>query len=167
MSELPSTPDLCDLHAERVRVLEPIFQSFGGMPRFAGEIATIKCFEDNSRVKERTGEPGQDRVLVIDGGGSLHRALLGDRLARQAADNGWAGIVVYGCVRDVEVLRDLPIGIMALNRCPMRTDRQGHGELDVPVTFAGVTLSPGDYLYVDENGALLTDGALPLEDSSA
>lgn len=163
MTEIPSTPDLCDAHADRVRVLDPILHSFGGRTRFAGPIATVKCFEDNSRVKERAGEAGEGRVLVVDGGGSLHRALLGDRLARQAADNGWSGIVVYGCVRDVEILRELPIGIMALNRCPMKTDRQGHGEVDVPVTFAGVTLSSGDYLYVDENGVLLADRPLANE----
>jgi regulator of ribonuclease activity A len=163
MTETPSTPDICDAFADEVRVVDPILQSFGGLPRFAGPIATIKCFEDNSRVRERVAEPGGGRVLIVDGGGSLHRALLGDRLARQAADNGWAGIVINGCVRDVEILREIPIGIMALNRCPMKTKKRGHGELDVPVTFAGVTFSKGEQLYADENGVLVADRALPAQ----
>lgn len=161
MIQTPSTPDICDAFPDEVRIVDPILQSYGGLARFAGTIATIKCFEDNSRVRQRVAEPGGGRVLIVDGGGSMHRALLGDRLARQAADNGWTGIVVNGCVRDVEILREIPIGIMALNRCPMKTEKRGHGQLDVPVTFAGVTFSNGEQLYADENGVLVANRSLP------
>lgn len=150
-----SLPDLCDQHPDTVRVLEPLFSSFGGRLAFGGPIRTVKCFEDNSLVAERVREPGDGAVLVVDGGGSRRCALVGDNLAQAAADNGWAGIVVYGCVRDVDELAVIDVGIHALASHPLRSIKRGIGLRDVPVDFAGVRLVPDQYLYGDRNGLLV------------
>ncbi|WP_369959262.1 ribonuclease E activity regulator RraA [Pseudomonas benzenivorans] len=156
------TPDLCDAYPELVQVVEPMFSNFGGRDSFGGQIVTVKCFEDNSRVKELVEQPGQGRVMVVDGGASMRRALLGDMLAEKAAKNGWAGIVVYGCVRDVDVLAQTDLGIQALASHPMKTDKRGIGDVDVPVTFGGVTFRPGEYLYADNNGIIVASSALKM-----
>ncbi|WP_439888442.1 ribonuclease E activity regulator RraA [Pseudomonas sp. MBLB4123] len=156
------TPDLCDAYPELVQVVEPMFSNFGGRDSFGGQIVTVKCFEDNSRVKELVEQPGQGRVMVVDGGASMRRALLGDMLAEKAAKNGWAGIVVYGCVRDVDVLAQTDLGIQALASHPMKTDKRGIGDVDVPVTFGGVTFRPGEYLYADNNGIIVAPSALEM-----
>jgi regulator of ribonuclease activity A len=154
------TADLCDRFAAELQIGECIFRDFGGRPRFAGQIATIKCFEDNSRVRDLTAEAGNGRVLVIDAGGSLRRAVIGDMLAKQAVDNGWSGIVVYGCIRDAFAIAQLPIGVKALATCPIRTDKRGEGQRDVPVRFAGVNFRQGDWLYADEDGLIVAPRAL-------
>ena len=156
-----STPDLCDLYPELVRVAEPIFKNFGGRSSFGGEIVTIKCFEDNSVVKESAGKSGHGKVMVVDGGGSLRKALLGDLIAETAQKNGWEGLVLYGAVRDVDTLSGLDLGIKALASIPLKTERKGLGELNVPVTFGGVTFSPGEYVYADSTGIIVS--AEPLE----
>ena len=156
------TPDLCDAYPDLVQVLEPMFSNFGGRDSFGGQIVTIKCFEDNSRVKEQVELDGKGKVLVVDGGGSLRRALLGDMLAEKAARNGWEGLVIYGCVRDVDVLIQTNVGVQALASHPMKTDRRGIGELNVPVTFAGVTFRPGEYVYADYNGVLVSPSPLKM-----
>ena len=156
------TPDLCDAYPEQVQVLEPMFSNFGGRDSFGGQIVTIKCFEDNSRVKEQVELDGKGKVLVVDGGGSLRCALLGDMLAEKAARNGWEGLVIYGCVRDVDVLIQTNVGVQALASHPMKTDRRGIGELNVPVTFAGVTFRPGEYVYADNNGVLVSPSPLKM-----
>ncbi|WP_163649389.1 ribonuclease E activity regulator RraA [Modicisalibacter sp. 'Wilcox'] len=156
------TPDICDAHPE-VRVLDPVFINFGGREAFSGPVRTIKCFEDNSRLKEAVAEPGEGGVLVVDAGGSLRCALLGDRLADQAARNGWAGIVLYGCVRDVDVLADVDLGIQALGVHPRRSHKHGEGQRDLTVTVAGVSLRPGDWLYADNNGIVVADARLPID----
>ena len=150
-----STPDLCDAYPDAVSVLEPMMINFGGRASFGGEIVTIKCHEDNSLVKEQAALPGQGRVMVVDGGGSLRRALLGDMIAANAVDNGWAGFVIYGCVRDVDALAELDLGVQALASIPLKTDKRGIGDLNVPVTLGGVTFVPGHYLYADNNGVLV------------
>ena len=155
-----STPDLCDDYPELVRVLEPIFSNYGGRERFSGPLVTIKCFEDNSAVKELVGTPGEGRVLVVDAGGSMRRACLGDMLAEQASVNGWAGLVIYGCIRDVDEIMATDIGVQALGTHPMKTDKKGIGELGISVTFAGVTLSLGDYVYADNNGIIVSSQRL-------
>lgn len=155
------TPDLCDAHPE-VRVLDPLFVNFGAIEAFYGPVRTVKCFEDNSRVKEAVAEPGDGAVLVVDAGGSQRCALLGDMLAEKAADNGWAGVVMYGCVRDVEALADTALGIQALGAHPRRSEKHGEGQRDIAVTFAGVTMRPGQWLYADNNGILIADRRLPL-----
>ena len=131
------TPDLCDAYPELVQVLEPMFSNFGGRDSFGGEIVTIKCFEDNSLVKEQAELKGNGKVLVVDGGGSLRRALLGDMIAEKAAKNGWEGLVIYGCIRDVDVIAQTDLGVQALASHPMKTDKRGIGDLNVAVTFAG------------------------------
>ena len=149
------TADLCDEFSDQVEACEPLFLDFGGELRFAGPIATIKCFEDNSLVRELTGERGNGRVLVIDAGGSMRRAVVGDMLGKKAVDNGWAGIVVYGCIRDSAALATLPIGVKALGTHPVKTDKRGEGQRDIVVRFAGVTFHPDDWLYADEDGIVV------------
>ncbi|PXX97637.1 ribonuclease E activity regulator RraA [Halomonas sp. LBP4] len=156
------TPDICDAHPE-VRVLDPIFINFGGLEAFSGPIRTVKCFEDNSLVKQAVGEAGEGAVLVVDAGGSQRCAMLGDMLAEQALENGWAGVVMYGCVRDVDVLAETGLGVQALGAHPRKSEKRGEGQRDVPVTFAGVTLTPGQWLYADNNGILVAEARLPLE----
>ena len=159
-----STCDLCDVHkgdeSGAFRVLPPVFQHYGGKEAFSGPVATVKCFEDNSLVKAAIETPGQGRVLVVDGGGSLRRALVGGNVAATAAQNGWAGIVVYGAVRDVAELRETPMGLRALALIPLPTEKRGEGQSEVPVQVAGVWVRPGDWLYADADGIVV--GARPL-----
>ncbi|MEH6469434.1 MAG: ribonuclease E activity regulator RraA [Porticoccus sp.] len=155
-----STPDLCDDYPELVRVLEPMMGNFGGRESFGGEVVTIKCHEDNSLVKEHAGNPGRGKVMVVDGGGSLRRALLGDMIAENAVKNGWEGIIIYGCVRDVDALVTLDLGVQALASIPLKTDKRGIGDYNVPVTFGGVTFNPGDYVYADNNGVIVSNEPL-------
>lgn len=152
-----TTPDLCDAHPDEVRVLAPILRTFGGREAFFGPAVTVACHEDNSRVKELVGAPGEGRVIVVDGGGSVSKALLGDILAQAAADNGWAGLVIHGAVRDVEILRTIDLGVQAMASIPLRTEKLGVGDVDVAVTFGGVTISPGDWVYADANGVVVAE----------
>ncbi len=154
------TADLCDDHGECVQVGEPIFHAFGGRKAFHGPISTIRCFEDNSKVKEAVESPGTGRVLVVDGGGSRRRALLGDKLGEAAVRNGWAGVIIHGCIRDSAELGRMDLGIRALGTMPLRSDKRGEGERDVPVRFAGVTFRPGEFVYVDEDGVIVAPVAL-------
>lgn len=149
-------PDLCDAHPDVIRVAEPLFATFGGRPAFGGPIRTIKCFEDNSLVAERVREPGDGAVLVVDGGGSRRCALVGDNLAGLAAENGWAGMVVYGCVRDVDELAVIDLGLQALAAHPLRSTKRGEGQRDVVVDFAGVRFVPDQYVYADRNGLVVS-----------
>ena len=158
-----SVPDICDEFPQDVRVLEPLFSSFGGKQRFSGEIITIKCFEDNSLVRDAVRTEGRGRVIVVDGGGSMRRALLGDMLAAKAAENGWRGVVINGCVRDVEILETIDLGVKALNCHPVKTDKRGKGQLNVSVRFAGVSFKPGQFLYADKNGTVIVPGDLGLD----
>ena len=155
-----STPDLCDEFHSQLQVLEPLFQSFGGQSRFAGPIQTVKCFEDNSLVKDLANQDNPGGILVVDGGGSLRRALLGDLIAQAFVDQKWAGILINGCVRDVEILKTLPFGVKALNSIPVKTEKRGLGDLNVPVRFAGVDFKPGQWLYSDETGIVVSDTRL-------
>jgi regulator of ribonuclease activity A len=150
------TADLCDDHGDRVQVCEPIFHAFGGRSAFHGSISTVRCFEDNSRVKEAVESPGEGRVLVVDGGGSRRRALLGDKLGLAAVSNGWAGVIIHGCIRDSAELGRMALGIRALGTMPLRSDKRGEGARDVPVRFAGVTFRPGEFTYVDEDGVIVS-----------
>lgn len=159
-----STCDLCDAHeldtTGGFRVLPPVFHDYGGAPRSAGPVVTVRCPEDNSRVRDAVAEPGQGRVLVVDGGASLRRALMGGNLAADAARNGWAGVVVDGAVRDLAELRSLPLGVRALALVPMRPAKRGEGQRDVGVSVQGVPVRPGDWLYADEDGIVIADRAL-------
>ena len=157
-----ATCDLCDVHkdGQTLRVLPPVFRDFGGRPRFCGPVSTVKCFEDNSPVKAAVDSPGAGRVLVVDGGGSLRRALLGGNLAAAAARNGWAGVVIDGCVRDVAELAACAVGIRALAAVPLPTVKREEGQRDVPVQLQGVWLRPGDWLYADADGIVVADREL-------
>ncbi|WP_447733105.1 ribonuclease E activity regulator RraA [Pseudomonas shirazensis] len=156
------TPDLCDANPDLVQVLEPMFSNFGGRDSFGGQIVTIKCFEDNSLVKAQAELDGRGKVLVVDGGGSLRCALLGDMIAAKASQNGWEGLVIYGCVRDVDVLVQTNVGVQALAAHPLKTDKRGLGDLNVVVTFAGVTFRPGEYVYADNNGVIVSPQPLQM-----
>lgn len=159
-----ATCDLCDAHegdtSGAFRVLPPVWREFGHGRPFAGPVQTLRAPEDNSSVREAVNSPGQGRVLVIDGGGSLRRALVGGNLASAAAANGWAGIVVDGCVRDAAELRAAGIGIRALALMPLRTAKRGEGQAGVPVQLQGVWVRPGDWLYADEDGMVVADRQL-------
>jgi regulator of ribonuclease activity A len=149
------TCDLSDDHPD-VRVVEPMFAGFGGRSTFGGIVVTVKCHEDNSRVKELLATPGKGKVLVVDGGGSLRCALLGDLIGDSAVKNGWEGVIVYGCVRDVDALAELALGVQVLAAIPLKSVRKGVGEVDVPVTFGGVTFRPVEYVYADNNGVIVS-----------
>lgn len=156
----PSTCDLCDAHDDVVQVVEPVFLAFGGRTRFFGPVRTVRCFEDNSRVKEAVSEPGQGAVLVVDGGGSVRRSLCGGNLAAAAARNGWSGMLIHGAVRDLEELAAQDVGILALAPIPRKTDKRGEGQRDEVVSFAGATFRPGVWLYADEDGVVVSDRPL-------
>ena len=159
------TSELCDLYAEQVDVVEPIFSSFGGVSNFYGKVTTVKCFESNGLIAEVLEENGEGRVLVIDGGGAVRRGLIDVELAQLAVDNGWEGIVVYGAVRQIQQLENLDIGIHALAPIPVSADESVAGESDVPVNFGGVTFFPEDYIYADLTGIILSQEPLDLDDS--
>ena len=154
-----STCDLCDAHmadvGTRLFVLPPVFRDLGGVARFGGPVATVKCHEDNSMVKAALDEPGLGRVLVVDGGGSLRRALVGGNVAAAAAKNGWAGVVVDGAVRDVAELAATRVGIRALALVPIPTIKRGVGERDLAVQIQGVWVRPGDRLFADADGIVV------------
>jgi regulator of ribonuclease activity A len=158
------TPDLCDeFEAElgnTVRVVAPMFQRYGGRKSFSGQIVTLKIFEDNSLVRTAFAENGKGKVLVIDGGGSLRCALVGDQLAILAQKNGWEGVVVYGCIRDSGDINEISIGVRALNTHPQKSIKKNVGDRDIAVTFGGVTFNPGEWLYADEDGVLVSSKPL-------
>lgn len=156
-----ATADLCDQHepdirAGRIRIVSPMFRSYGGRSAFSGPIATLKLFEDNSYVRKALEQPGEGRVLVIDGGGSLRRALVGDQLAALGVSKGWSGILVYGCIRDSAAIQTMDIGVQALATHPQKTDKKNVGEMDVAVCFGGVTFLTGEWLYADQDGILVS-----------
>ena len=160
----PFTPtcDLCDAHRDAsedsFRVLPGVFRHFGAHKQFAGPISTIKCFEDNTSVRTAVQSPGNGRVLVVDGGASMRRALVGGNLAAAAADNGWAGIVVDGAVRDIAEIAACTVGICALGTVPMPSVRKAEGQVDVPVVIQGLWVRPGEWLVADEDGIVVMQG---------
>ncbi len=154
-----NTCDLSDAYGERARVFAPVLRHFGGRRRFAGAVETLKCFEDNSKLRELTNTAGDGRVLVVDAGGSMRCALVGDTIAREAIAHGWSGIVLHGCVRDTAALASLELGVMALASTPRRSAKNGQGRVGVPLELAGVSCSPGDVLVADEDGVVILDAA--------
>ena len=150
------TPELCDHFGDALSVLDPGLKSFGGVQAFVGEVVTVKAFEDNSLVREWVAKPGLGRVLVVDGGGSMRRAMLGDMLAAKAVDNGWQGIVIHGCIRDCQAIAKMPLAVFALATHPMKTEKLGAGQSEVPVQIQGVWVKPGDWLAGDPNGVVVS-----------
>ncbi len=154
------TPDLCDEFENEIgkslRVVAPMFQRYGARSAFCGEVVTLKIFEDNSLVRTAFAENGKGKVLVIDGGGSLRCALVGDQLAILAQKNGWEGVVVYGCIRYSGDINGIDIGVRALNTHPQKSIKKNVGDRDIAVTFGGVTFNPGEWLYADEDGVLVS-----------
>lgn len=160
MRETFHTADLSDDYHDRIQCAYPIFKDFGGRRTFHGPIKTLKVFEDNSFVRNALESPGHGQVLVIDGGASLRCALLGDNLAQLAIDNGWAGILVNGCIRDAAQIAMLDLGIKALNTCPIKSFKKNIGEQDLPVSFGGIVFSPGHFLYADLDGVVVAPKSL-------
>jgi regulator of ribonuclease activity A len=154
-----STPDLSDA-APDAAALELPWISYGQVRQFGGQVVTIKCHEDNSLVKQCVEEAGLGRIIVVDGGGSRRRALLGDMLAEKAAANGWAGLVINGVIRDVDAIARTPLGVQALGCCPIKTEKLGVGQRDIDIHIGGVTIAPGDYIYADNNGVIVSKRAL-------
>ncbi len=155
-------PDLCDEYPDHVRVATPMFKNYGGRRSFGGQIVTVKCHEDNSLVAAQVEEAGRGKVLVVDGGGSLRCGLLGDNLAAKAADNGWEGVIVYGCIRDVDIIGQIDLGVQALAANPMKSVKRDVGLPGEVVEFAGVTFRPGEYVYADNNGIVVADRKLSM-----
>ncbi|MEU2615501.1 ribonuclease E activity regulator RraA [Micromonospora sp. NPDC007271] len=152
--ETPATADLYDRYGDVLGSCDTQLRQFGGVRAFNGPAVTVRCFEDNALIKSIVAEPGEGRVLVVDGGGSLHSALMGDVIAGTAARNDWAGVVINGAVRDVAALRSLPIGIKALGTNPRKSAKTGAGERDVPVFFGNCVFSPGAHVYSDDDGVV-------------
>lgn len=150
-----ATTDLCDEHGDEIQVADPIFKSFGGRTAFCGPISTVKLFEDNSLVRQALEEPGNGQVLAVDGGGSLRCALLGDLLAELAISNSWIGVVVFGCVRDTQQMAEMDLGVKALAAHPRRSEKRNEGQRGIPLSFAGVHITPGNMLYADADGLIV------------
>lgn len=150
-----TTDDLADDLGDAVRSCDTQLASFGGVPRFCGPVRTLRVAGDNALVRSTLATPGDGAVLVVDGGGSLHSALMGDAIAGSAVENGWAGVIVHGVVRDRVALSVLPLGVRALGSNPRKSAKEGVGEVDVPVAFGGVTFAPGDTVYADEDGIVV------------
>ncbi|ABI39238.1 regulator of ribonuclease activity A [Shewanella sp. MR-4] len=153
-------PDLFDHYPSKLTLLPLDFRSFGGKRLFWGEVVTVKCFEDNSKVKEVLAQPGHGKVLVVDGGSSSRRALLGDLIAQSALDNGWQGVVINGYVRDAARLSTFNLGVYALGAMPIKTEKLNQGQIDVPIEFGTVVIKPGMMLYADENGIAVSEESL-------
>jgi len=154
-----STPDLSDETPE-VCALELQLVNYGQIRQFGGAVVTIKCHEDNSLVKQCVEEPGLGRVIVVDGGGSMRRALLGDLLAEKAAANGWSGLIINGVIRDVDEIGRTSVGVQALGSCPIKTEKRGVGDRDIDIHIGGVDIAPGDYIYADNNGVIISKRSL-------
>ncbi|MDD2759184.1 MAG: ribonuclease E activity regulator RraA [Methylomonas sp.] len=157
-----TTADLCDRFSDKdnFQIAEPLFRHFGGRRQFCGRLTTLKTFEDNSLLRTVLQEKGHGRILVVDGGGSRRCALFGDTLAQLALENGWQGIVIYGCIRSADVIAQMPLGVLALNTYPLCSRKHGHGDRDVMITFAGVNFKKDHYLYADSDGIIVADTKL-------
>ena len=154
------TADLCDDHSDHLQIAEPLFRDYGGSLSFSGPISTIKTFEDNTLVRAAVETPGNGRVLVVDAGGSTRCAMFGDNLGDLAVNNGWAGVIMYGCIRDSAIIGTMPLGMKALATHPLKSVKADYGQTDIAVRFAGVTFRPGDYLYADVDGIVVSETQL-------
>lgn len=153
-------PDLFDDYAEQLSLAEPLFNDYGEKLIFAGEIVTVSCFNDNSKVKELVATDGTGKVMVVDGKASTSNALLGDMLAEKAVANGWQGIIINGCIRDAGTIGTLQLGVKALGCNPIKTEKLGVGEVNITVSFAGIDFIPGQFVYADKNGIAVSETLL-------
>ncbi|MBB1312918.1 MULTISPECIES: putative 4-hydroxy-4-methyl-2-oxoglutarate aldolase [Aliivibrio] len=149
-------PDICDQFEDSVQLIDVEFKDFGGRACFYGEIVTVRCYQDNSLVREVLQQNGKGKVLFIDGNGSCQKALLGDQVALLAVNNQWEGVIVYGAIRDVGEIRTMPLGVKALGTSPFKTEKRGAGEQQVSITVNTQVIPPGDYIYADLNGVLIS-----------
>ncbi len=156
------TADLCDIYSDDVIIMHQQFKSYGKEESFYGEISTIKCFNDNSKVREAVNSEGSNKVLVVDGNASTDCALLGDMLAEAAFKNNWSGIIVNGCIRDSDVIANIGIGVFALSTIPIKSIKKNVGDVDIDVSFMNVTFKPGDYIYADLDGIILSNKKLDI-----
>ena len=154
------TADLCDQHIEELQVAEDIFNDFGGIKTFNGEIVTVKVFEDNSLVRTALEQNGTGKVLAVDGGGSMRCALVGGLIAELAHKNKWSGIILYGCIRDSEEIAGIQVGVKAIGTCPVKSVKRGEGQINISVRFAGANFTPGHFVYADEDGIVVSSTAL-------
>jgi regulator of ribonuclease activity A len=150
------TADLCDEYAADIQVAEPVFQIYGSQRSFGGQVVTLRVFEDNALVRSALEEAGKGQVLVVDGGASRRCALLGGIIARLAFENGWAGVIINGCIRDRLEIDVTDIGVRALDTCPRKSRKHGLGERDVDLCFAGIDVTPGDYIFADDDGVVVS-----------
>jgi len=154
------TDEFCAENCDEVQAAGMTFKSYGGKSKFYGEIVTLKIFEDNQLVRDQVNSDGEGKVLVIDGGASMRRALLGDMLAAKAVDNGWSGILINGCIRDSVDMSTMQLGVMALGTHPLKTVKAGVGKTNVAVKFAGLNFNPADFIYIDEDGIIISEKPL-------
>ncbi|UOQ92346.1 ribonuclease E activity regulator RraA [Halobacillus shinanisalinarum] len=154
------TADICDIHREKVQVADSVFKLFGKVKSFSGPIHTVKVYEDNVLVKKALQSIPEGSILVVDGGGSRKCALLGDNLAHIAVTRQLSGIIVYGCIRDSAQINEMDIGVFAIGTNPLKSNKQGKGQENIPVQFAGVNIEPGFHLYADEDGILISENPL-------
>ena len=152
-----TTADLYDKYGDDLKVALPIFKDYGAKRIFHGPISTVKAYEDNSLVRTALEEPGEGRILIVDGDESLRCAMLGDMLAKLSMENGWSGIIVFGCIRDADVIATIDIGVKALNTNPRKSLKQGLGDRDISVSFAGITFNVGEYVYADTDGIIVSE----------
>lgn len=154
------TADLYDDYGDLLQVVTPAFANYGARHAFSGQITTLKLFEDNTLVRETLSQSGDGKVLVVDGGGSLRCALLGDQLAQLAVENGWSGVIINGCIRDADMIRTMDVGVKALNTNPAKSAKRGEGQRDIMVYFAGASFRPGAYVYADSDGIVVSEQSL-------
>ena len=156
------TADLCDLHSDDLVIMHQQFKSYGKQQSFYGKISTIKCFNDNSKVREAVNSDGCNKVLVVDGNASMDCALLGDMLAEAAYKNNWSGIIVNGCIRDSDVISGIDIGVFALSTKPVKSVKKGIGDTNIDISFMNTTFRPGEFLYADQDGIIISKNELEL-----
>lgn len=152
---MSKTADLCDQYRDRLQLVDPLFRHYGARREFAGRMVTVKVHEDNALVRSALERNGAGQVLVIDGGGSLRSALVGGQVAQLAADKGWEGLLIYGCVRDSLEIARIPLGVLALATCPVPPLKRTFGDTDLPLRFGGAVFRPGEHLYADDDGVVL------------
>ena len=157
------TADLSDVHSDNLKAVGDIFKSYGQVKRFQGTVVTVKVFEDNVLVKAELEKPGEGKVLVVDGGASMKCALMGDNVASLIMQNGWEGVIINGAIRDSADINEMEVSVKALGTHPFKSIKKGLGDVNVPVTFGGITFNPGEYLYSDEDGIIVAASKLSMQ----